>query len=210
MSTKPTNSWIASLALPTAGATLVLGIFAVATAMSPPMLSANAKEIVVPSSDEILEISPLFGKVQSTSDELPIFLLEGDQRLDGILPETARLIGVHEEVAYWIASGQSNDVCLISLLPGKDEFAVMTCQRIGNIWKTGIGLQFADSARSIRVYFLPSGYPANLLGFETVGTQLLVGSGWVDSGPEVSVAPVDPTKRSAVKLLHFDRITKDG
>jgi hypothetical protein len=143
----------------------VLGGIGVANATAQSVAEASPKTI-----------SPLFARDQTSGDVLPTFLTSGNQSLEGVVPDSTRMIGSSQGVDYWIATNSTQQVCLISLLPGTGEFAAMTCRDGASILDSGLPLQTADSDVTLRAYFLPEGYTASASGLSHVGSQLLVGS----------------------------------
>lgn len=107
------------------------------------------------------------------SDQLPPFLVSGNQALPDIEADTARALGEREGARYWLALNSDKKTCLISLMPGADQLASMTCQTAGYIWGHGLGLQVETANTAVRVYFTPEGYSTAVPGYDHVGSQLV-------------------------------------
>lgn len=199
-----------SVWMPIVGAALIVGFLLLVVTFGPRSTSASAETGEI-SAAAVLEVSPLFNVAQMKTDKLPSFLTDGAQSLEGIGEDSTRFLGEQDGIKYWIAARSSNEMCLISLLPGRDQFAAMSCQLIDTIWNSGIGLQFADSRYNVRAYLLPNGFDAKVDGFTTLGTQLLLGSGERDSVKEMLVAPQSTSKhRDALQLIPFHAISQGG
>ena len=122
-----------------------------------------------------------FTSAQTSVDALPAFLQKGPQALE-VVATTSRALGESDGIQYWVAENQTNQVCLIALLPGRAEMASMTCHDPSDVWSHGIGLQNQDKTHADRAFFVPSGYAAQLPGYTTAGRQLLVGNAHSPSG----------------------------
>jgi len=133
-------------------------------------------------------LSPRFAAGQTAADVLPGFLLEGSQQLPGVLPATTRILGSKDGANYWLAKNDNGEACLISLMPGADELASMTCLPASKVWKQGLALQVQIPGKATRSYFLPAGYQAEIAGFQAVNDQLMVGDA-VGEGKPISATP---------------------
>jgi hypothetical protein len=141
---------------------------------------------------------------QSKGDELPAFLLEGSQSLEGVVAESSRRLAKSDGVTYWLAENEASEACLILLLPGSDQYASMTCQPTQAVWKTGLVLEAQSDAHSVRSIFVPAGYPTVLSGYRSAGPQLLVGSASVEADA-VTLHP-EPGAASRIKSHGADHL----
>jgi hypothetical protein len=100
----------------------------------------------------------------------------------------------------WAALNNEGQACLISLLPGDEQWASATCSSPGDFASRGIGLQAATVDESARLYFVPSGYGA-APGLATVGTQLLSSDAHVTqtTGPVLKKTTSGSTTQSTAR-----------
>ena len=152
-----------------------LGLAALAVAQTTPVLSAHAEsegEVLVAAEAE--DISSVFSEAQDPADRLPGFLLEGPQKLGDFDISSARLLGVVDGTKAWTVLNQAGEACLISLLPGDDQWASMACATPEVFEKQALSLQSATPEAESRLYFVPEGYSAPEV-LEEVAPQLYAG-----------------------------------
>lgn len=185
---KISKPFISTLA---AGA-LALGITGVLVANSaqPAAVAADGNDPVMTQA-----ISPRFSDAQGSTDALPAFLVSGSQEMPGVVPDSTRLLGQRNGANFWLATNDVGETCLISLQPGADQLASMTCQPAKAVWEHGLALQVVTQTMAVRAYFLPAGYSASITGYEPVGDQLLVGQ------PQGATESIAVPPASGVKQL---------
>lgn len=156
-------------------------------------------------------ISPVYRAAQTADDKLPAFLLEGPQAIDGIVPASTHLLGVDAGTKAWAALNNEGQACLISLLPGSEQWASATCATPAKFAAQGIGLQAATENAASRMYFVPAGY-GTTEGLTNVGTQLLAADPHItdDEAPELQKTASTTSRTlsassipATVKLLPF-------
>ncbi len=186
-------------------------LVAIAYAASPTPKASAATPSAAPLTSTSQQLAPSLATPQTAGDALPTFLQEGPQAFDGVNPASSRTLGSKDGIDYWVALREDGDLCLISLLPGKKQFASETCQTPATVVAAGIGLQVADATHAINAYFLPAGYTSSSAGYTAVSAQLLVGNAATASTPLVT-----PTKRAGaaipapVTLNSFDKLAPSG
>lgn len=177
-----------------------------------PIGAASASDTTgVLSTKTATTVSSVYAATQQTTDKLPNFLLSGPQSIDGIVPSSTHLLGDDDGTKAWAALNDQGQACLVTLLPGTEQWASSTCASPGDFAQKGIGLQAATQNESSRLYFVPSGY-GSAPGLTQVGPQLLSGNAHVDqtSAPVLKKATSGATARSTsasapstVELLPF-------
>lgn len=138
-----------------------LGAAALGVVQLAPLSTANATEGAdVLSATEAVAMSSVFADQQAPEDHLPGFLLSGPQKLDDLVPDSTRLLGLENGTKAWTALNTHGEACLVSLLPGDDEWASMTCATPEIFAKQALSLQAATDDAESRLYFIPEGYTA--------------------------------------------------
>ncbi|WP_027467279.1 hypothetical protein [Curtobacterium sp. UNCCL17] len=190
----------------------VLGLAAFGVVQLSPVGAAQADDAAgTLSPANASAISPIYGSAQTSGDKLPAFLLDGPQAIDGIVPESTHLLGIDAGTKAWAALDTDGQACLISLLPGSEQWASATCATPEKFAEQGIGLQAATETEASRLYFVPAGY-GTADGLEPVGAQLLTANPHVTDAEAPELQKVASTKSrtlsaasgpSTVKLLPF-------
>ena len=138
-----------------------LGAAALGVVQLSPLSTANATEGAdVLSKAEAEAVSSVFADQQTPEDRLPGFLLGGSQKLENLVPTSTRLLGLEDGTKAWTALNTRGEACLISLLPGDDEWASMTCATPAIFKQQALSLQSATGDAESRLYFIPEGYDA--------------------------------------------------
>jgi hypothetical protein len=175
------------------------------------VLVANATTGPVASNsiEEIRAIAPVLADAANPSDKLPEFLVTGPQRLD-VKDNSARFMSESDGTKYWMATSPLNEACLISLQPGPDQFASMTCGSSDDVARHGLALQVEDESGSERAYFVPDSYiiePGQDL--TQAADQLWVGPA-DEPAADIEVVPVTPeSNKGSVELLDFEAATDE-
>jgi hypothetical protein len=161
---------------------------------------------------EAMAVSTVFGEAQDATDELPGFLLSGPQQIDGISAGSSRFLGEDDGTLAWAALNSRGEACLISLLPGDEQWASATCATPESFSAHGLGLQSSTAVESARLYFVPAGYEIPR-GLQAAGTQLLVGNPRVTDSGSIELTKSEPghSLRASnappiVELLPFESI----
>ncbi|WP_133518853.1 hypothetical protein [Curtobacterium flaccumfaciens] len=160
-----------------------------------------------------------FASKQTAADQLPPFLREGEQALDGLDFTSSRFLGATDGTRAWTALNSNAEVCLVTLLAGSEQWASSTCATPADFAAHGIGLQSATSDESARLYFVPEGYGADAdAGLEEVAPQLLEGDPTESQEAPVELPQEDDSardqrakstqSRATLELLPFDSITE--
>lgn len=143
-----------------------------------------------PTPDSVAYANPRSSQPQSDVDKLPDFLQAGEQSLPEIDASSTRSAGTADGVQYWTAVSDSNELCLIALLPGDDEFAAMSCADAATLATAGAAVQATTPELSIKAVFVPGIDLPVVGGFNLVGTNLLVGDGDIANLP-IDIGPID-------------------
>lgn len=125
-------------------------------------------------SDAAVAAIPLLDDPQQPSDELPSFLVDGPQSLDGIIEESTQRLGTDDDTTFWVAANGSSETCLILLFPGADEVAAMTCQPVSRLTSHGIQLEANDQSHEVRALLAPDGYTDDGTDVSQVGDNLFL------------------------------------
>lgn len=145
--------------------------------------ATTAQATDTPAPESVTLANPRSAQPQADADVLPDFLQSGDQALPGIVNSSARSAGVTNGVRYWTAVNDANELCLIALLPGEDQFAAMSCSDSATLATAGAAVQAATSTLSVKAVFIPGDNVPDVNGFALVGTNLLVGNGDIANLP---------------------------
>ncbi len=209
------NTKVKTIGIGAAGAA-ILALAAVGVTQLSPIGAAQADDKTGALTASVAStVSPLYSSAQKESDKLPAFLLSGPQKMEGIVPTSTHLLGVDEGTKAWAALNTSGEACLISLLPGTEQWASATCATPAKFAEQGIGLQAATQEAASRLYFVPSGYGAQN-GLDQVGPQLLAADPDVSdkTAPELTKEPSagartlnsETSKQNTLKLLPFQAV----
>lgn len=126
-------------------------------------------------SEALIEAIPALGEPQTATDELPGFLVDGEQELPGISADSVRELATHDGIRIWTAVNDGGEGCLISLLPGPDQIATLTCASADAINEGMLTLASSDGDSGARISLTPPAYDADDSELESVGDQILIG-----------------------------------
>ncbi|MDB6425888.1 hypothetical protein [Curtobacterium sp. 20TX0008] len=190
-------------------AALALG--ALAVAQGSPSLSAHAESSGdVLATAEAESISPVFSEAQAPEDRLPSFLLKGEQKIGDFDNGSSRLLGVTDGTKAWTVLNLKGEACLVTLLPGSEQWASMACATPEVFEKQALSLQSATATAESRLYFVPEGFaaPAKL---DEVAPQLFSGDpSESENKPLTLTEESDANARSAtsetVKIPPFESV----
>jgi len=142
-----------------------------------------------PAPEVVTHANPRSLQPQAEADTLPGFLQTGDQALPDIDLTSTRSAGSGNGVQYWTAVSDSNELCLIALLPGENQFAAMSCADGATLAAAGAAVQATTPELSIKAVFIPGENIPVPDGFELTGTNLLTGDGDIANLP-IDLGPV--------------------
>lgn len=184
-----------------AGGVLALGLGALCFAqVNTPSVAVAQDAPETLTTQEAASISPLYAEAQGSQDRLPAFLVSGEQSFPGIVPDSSRFLATVDENKVWTVLDDGGEVCIITLMPGPDQFATQGCVTPERFAEAGVSLQASDETDAYRVHFVPEGYvdPAGQL--DVAEDQLLVGDPSEASGPTELVASDGAKSTSEVVL----------
>lgn len=149
--------------------------------------------------DTAASISSVFAAPQTSADELPSFLLDGEQAFPGIDPLSTRSVGTTADgIKLWTVLSLDEKVCLISLLPGEGQFATLTCQDPAGVAAGSLAVQTGDAEVAVRAFFIPSELNvAEAPGLTRLSDQILLGNALENQTEPVTLSRTDVAARQA-------------
>lgn len=121
--------------------------------------------------------------------------------VNGLLPESARLVGVSEEFSGWAALDEERRICVLVQLTDRIQTSAATCTSPDDFAKHGLGLRVAGAAESgvdLVLYLLPDGYVGQQSEgkeWRALSANLIVRTGF--DQPEFAIRPLDVVEPAA-------------
>jgi hypothetical protein len=164
-------------------------------------------------SDEWISSVAILGQPATAADALPSHLVEGEQALHGLEYSTTRSLGQDESgIAYWVGVSTSNELCLITALPGDLQLTGMTCATADDFETRALGGQTADKDHAVAAYLLPDSFVNEAKGenLNAVSPNLIVAYPYeaARGGASLPEELTDAETGAVIDLPQFDEIDR--